>query len=296
MGLQKAYSQSTKDTQFLTKLADRASLVVIDEAHQAIAPTYRHVIESLVDRHEATQLLGLSATPGRTWNDPEKDAELSAFFARNKVTLKVDGYENPVDYLIHEGYLAQPHFELLEHAGAELSNHEVERLNNTLDIPSEILERLATDEKRNLLIIDRVEQLARLHKRIIIFATTVDHAYLLATVLQGRNIDASAITSTTDSSERQSLIEHFKSNKPQPRILCNYGVLTTGFDAPKTSAALIARPTSSLVLYSQMVGRAIRGPKAGGNSEALIVTVVDTNLPGFGQIQDTFINWEDVWI
>ncbi len=45
--------------------------------------------------------------------------------------------------------------------------------------------------------------------------------------------------------------------------------------------ALIARPTKSLVLYSQMVGRAIRGPRAGGNREAEIVTVVDTALPGF---------------
>jgi superfamily II DNA or RNA helicase len=78
-------------------------------------------------------------------------------------------------------------------------------------------------------------------------------------------------------------------------VLCNYGVLTTGFDAPKTSAAVIARPTSSLVLYSQMVGRAIRGPRAGGNEYAEIVTIVDTKLPGFGSVADAFKNWEDVW-
>ena len=72
-------------------------------------------------------------------------------------------------------------------------------------------------------------------------------------------------------------------------------MLTTGFDAPGTSAAVIARPTISLVLYSQMVGRAIRGKKAGGNAEAEIVTVVDSGLPGFGDIGDAFLNWEDVW-
>jgi hypothetical protein len=57
----------------------------------------------------------------------------------------------------------------------------------------------------------------------------------------------------------------------------------------------LARPTKSLVLFSQMIGRATRGPRAGGNAEAQIVTVVDTALPGFGRISDAFQNWEDVW-
>ena len=78
-------------------------------------------------------------------------------------------------------------------------------------------------------------------------------------------------------------------------VLCNYGILTTGFDAPKTSCAVITRPTSSLVLYSQMVGRAIRGEKVGGNKEAEIVTVVDTSLPGFESLASTFFNWDDVY-
>ena len=91
------------------------------------------------------------------------------------------------------------------------------------------------------------------------------------------------------------MIQRYKNNDPEPRIICNYGVLTAGFDAPRTSAAVIARPTKSLVLYSQMVGRATRGPRAGGNAEAEIVTVVDTNLPGFGDMATAFGNWEDVW-
>ena len=77
------------------------------------------------------------------------------------------------------------------------------------------------------------------------------------------------------------------------RVLCNYGVLTTGFDAPRTSAVLIARPTKSLVLYSQMVGRGIRGVRAGGNDSAEIVTIIDQGLPGFGNMAEAFTNWED---
>ena len=77
-------------------------------------------------------------------------------------------------------------------------------------------------------------------------------------------------------------------------MLINYGVLTAGFDAPKTNVAIIARPTTSLVLYSQMVGRAIRGTRAGGNDKSTIFTVVD-NLPGFRDVSQAFLNWEDVW-
>ena len=60
-------------------------------------------------------------------------------------------------------------------------------------------------------------------------------------------------------------------------------------------AAVIARPTKSLVLFSQMVGRATRGEKAGGNKRAEVATVVDTRLPGFCNVADAFDNWEDVW-
>jgi len=78
-------------------------------------------------------------------------------------------------------------------------------------------------------------------------------------------------------------------------VLCNYGVLTTGFDAPKTSAVIIARPTKSLILYCQMVGRAMRGPTVGGSADCEVVTVVDSSLPGFGDMADAIFNWEDVW-
>jgi superfamily II DNA or RNA helicase len=113
-------------------------------------------------------------------------------------------------------------------------------------------------------------------------------------VLSARGHWASSITSKSGA-ERGEAISAFKDDAENPKILCNFGVLTTGFDAPKTSAALIARPTSSLVLYSQMVGRAMRGISAGGNTSCEIVTVVDPRLPGFGSVTQSFTNWEDVW-
>ena len=121
------------------------------------------------------------------------------------------------------------------------------------------------------------------------------HSRLLATVLRARGITADSVTGDTHSLDRERIITKFRGTDPGTLVLCNYGVLTAGFDAPKTSAAVIARPTKSLVLYSQMLGRALRGPLAGGNKEAEIVTVIDRNLPGFAAPSETFFNWEDVW-
>lgn len=295
-GLAKTYARAKRDMDFLMRLSDRSSLVVIDEAHQAVAESYRFVLEVLVDRVQGSRLLGLTATPGRTWNEPDQDRELADFFHRNKVTLEVPGYPNPVDYLVDEGYLARPTFESLSYAATRsLSQAELAALASALDVPDDILESLAADEQRNLLILNRTEQLAEEHERIIVFAATVAHARMLATVLRARGVEADALTAHTPPGERARLIAKFKSAKSVPMVLCNYGVLTTGFDAPRTSAAVIARPTKSLVLYSQMVGRATRGPKAGGNPEAHIVTLVDIALPGFGRMGDAFRNWEDVW-
>lgn len=294
-GLAKTYATAKRDMDFLMRLSDRSSLVVIDEAHQAIAESYRFVLDVLVERVEGSRLLGLTATPGRTWNEPDKDLELAAFFHRQKVTLEAPGYDNPVDYLIDEGYLARPTFESLAYAATGLSDAALAALAVALDVPEEILTTLAEDEQRNMLIVHRTEQLTQEHDRIIVFAAGVAHARVLATVLRARGIEADALTATTPTGERARLVAKYKSGKPGPMVLCNYGVLTTGFDAPRTSAAVVARPTKSLVLYSQMVGRAIRGPRAGGNAEAHIVTVVDTALPGFGRLGDAFRNWEDVW-
>lgn len=294
--LSKLYRAAMEELAFIGHLAGRCSLVIIDEAHQAIADTYGLMLNTLVTQGRAAALLGLTATPGRTWNDIETDAELAAFFGRRKVMLEIEGYTNPVTYLIDEGYLARAGFRSLFHtSGVELSPADLRRIERELDLPPSILKKLAEDEQRNLAILVEVEKLALRHRRLLVFAASVEHAKLLATVLRARGHDAAAVTGETAPAERARLIAAYKDCAEETKILCNYGVLTTGFDAPQTSAAVIARPTKSLVLYSQMVGRAMRGPRVGGNSTAEIVTVVDSNLPGFDSVATAFLNWEDVW-
>jgi superfamily II DNA or RNA helicase len=116
---------------------------------------------------------------------------------------------------------------------------------------------------------------------------------LLAEVLSVRGVRAAAISSRTDPAERRRVLEEYKAGKNYD-VLINYGVLTTGFDAPKTNVVIVARPTQSVVLYSQMIGRAMRGPRSGGNAECLVITVKDA-IPGFRSVYEGFTHWEDVW-
>lgn len=294
--LSKMYHTTNTGLYFLGQLGSKASLVVFDEAHQSIAPTFKHVINGLLVHSNETGLIGLSATPGRTWDDINADLELSQFFFKQKVTLKIEGYQNPVDFLVDQNYLANAEYKRIEvDSDIDLSVKEAEEIQTQLDIPNSILKKLAINEQRNLIILSKIKELIKRHNRILFFATNVEHSELIAKVLQATGIDAYSITSGTTKTNRNKWINQFKSETENAMVLCNYGVLTTGFDAPRTSAALIARPTKSLVLYSQMVGRAIRGTKAGGNETAEIMTVIDTSLPGFGNVADAFTNWEDVW-
>ena len=79
-------------------------------------------------------MLGLTATPGRTWADIDKDGELAAFFAGNKVTLEVPS-ENPIEYLIDNGFLAPPPFPHAPgRAGLDINERELARISDALDI------------------------------------------------------------------------------------------------------------------------------------------------------------------
>ena len=77
------------------------------------------------------------------------------------------------------------------------------------------------------------------------------------------------------------------------RALTNYGVLTTGFDAPAVRALYITRPVFSKVLYQQMIGRGLRGPLNGGKERCLIVNVED-NFAQYGE-QLAFRHFEPLW-
>ncbi|MFL2938947.1 MAG: DEAD/DEAH box helicase [Opitutales bacterium] len=274
--------------------AQNVSLIIFDEAHQSTAPTYKKMIEELLRRNSGIRLLGLSATPGRSHADEstESDSELVSLFGGKKVALEVEGYESPIQFLQDEGYLSRITLDEIEND----SNLQAS-LGNEFDIPDSILEQLGKEVRRNLEIVIKTKDLIRDgHKRTIIFSPSVFNSNLLAALLKTQGISSESITSETSPERRQAALRDFRDdNNNEPMVLSNFGVLTTGFDAPKTSAVIIARPTTSVVLYSQMIGRGLRGPKVGGTDEAVISTVVDTSIPVFRETIKQFTNWDDQW-
>ena len=294
-GLQLLYRRSISDQGAFLRFAQRIPLVIMDEAHQALAPTYQHLL-NLVAADPDTAILGLSATPGRQTLDAHEDVELAEFFKKNKVTLKIRGYDSPIDYLQEEGYLAEVEYDFLPfqpQGDFVLSVEEAEKLRQGLDLPDSVIHRLGDDHKRNFLIISRLIEAAQHGNKILVFACSVRHAHLLANLLVTKGYKAAAVTGETRSDRRRHLVASYRDGDDL-QILTNYGVFSTGFDAPRTNLAMITRPTQSVALYSQMVGRAARGTRAGGNTKCKIITIVD-QLPGFRSITEAFAYWDDIW-
>lgn len=291
-GLGKIFEAEKRQDGFLTTLADRIKLVVIDEAHQAVATTYKIILDQLIEKRlDNVALFGLSATPGRT----ENTKELAELFNHNKATIKTDTGD-PIEYLIQEGHIARPKPKIVR-SNARITEKELQRINlSKLDIPKKILEKLGLDTNRNFKIIIEIENLIKTgHKRIIFFAPSLRNSIDIFMILSARGHTAFHVDGNTPTERRENTIKTFQSNRQEPMVMCNFGVFTAGFDVPQISAVVIGRPTKSIVLYSQMVGRAMRGPRVGGNKKCEIRTITDINMSMFASIADNFFRWEELW-
>ena len=293
-GLQKLWSTANSrlragEPGFLTGLGRKAAGLVFDEAHQAIAPTYRFIAEQLtVDN---PPLIGLTATPGRTWRLDGNDYDLADMFGETKVTIDPRGHDNPVRFLITRGYLAAPQFVRVD-AGLGIN---VPEPSGSGDYREADLLAIGKDPVWHSQVVELSLSALTRHDRVMVFCPSVLSALEAARDVGDRGYRAAAIVAGTLAKERAAAIAAFRDADVAPMALFNYGVLTAGFDAPRTRCVIVARPTTSLVLYSQMVGRAMRGPKSGGNRHCEILTVADTRLKGFGSISEAFTNWEELW-
>jgi superfamily II DNA or RNA helicase len=264
-------------------------LVVIDECHHAITKSYTGVLRWLdaetprggVMPEKEPPVIGLSATPFRSSQDPEESQRLAKRFdCRWLPANQEDLYRK----LLDRGILAHADHVALE-SDSQIPADLLSALEN-LDFDSiqadnimeEINRRLAADEARNELLIDTIS--ASGASSILCFANSVDHAEEITARLCVRGIAAAAVSGETPRSARRYFLSRFQSG--EIRVLCNYLVLSTGFDAPKTDMLLISRQVMSPVRYMQMVGRGLRGPANGGTERCKIFTVMD-NLGRFSR-------------
>ena len=272
-------------------IVGRTTLVVCDEAHMSIAPAYRARVSKLLSK--GSSLVGLTATPGRNADDDAGNQNLSDFYFNRIINLEVPENETVFEYLRSIGVMAYAKTQRIAGSNLKLGAREVRKIQEEFSIPKEILNQLAQEELRNIEIIVKLKELITKEERnsIILFACSVDHSKFISSVCIYLGINAAHVDGNTPPAERQSLLRRFREGEIQ--LLTNFGVLATGFDAPRTEVVFIARPTNSIVLYSQMIGRGLRGPAIGGTSDCTIVNVVDniTGLPKPDDIYDYFAGY-----
>jgi superfamily II DNA or RNA helicase len=254
-------------------------LLVIDEAHRAAAPSYRRVISGLLGEANPTPIVGLTATPFRmeyVGDDPEAGTvELREIF-RNLIEPAATLGDNVRVTLQDRGVLARPVFETIE-TNTKMSMpalqpglptaEDVERIDRALAIR-------ADNPRRRLAILDRIVPITQDPRHLVLyFGPSVRDAECMAYLLRERNVPAAVVSGSTREASRRRVVDRFK--RAEIRALCNCEVLTTGFDAPKVSHIVMARPTVSQVLYEQMVGRGLRGRRFGGTETCVVLDCQD---------------------
>ena len=229
------------------EIEEEPGMIVIDEAHHALAKTYKEMWE----RFPNAKFLGLTATPCRlngkgftdlfdvlvqSWSVPEfiSKRRLATY---DFVSIKSDGVtQRLIDSLQKRG------------ADGDYQNKEMDMLLNKK--PS--IERLYQS----------LEEYGKDRKGIV-YAINISHAQKITKLYQEHGVKAIAIDSKTPATERQQDIEAFK--KGDIQVLVNVDIFSEGFDCPDVEFVQLARPTLSLAKYLQMVGRGLRVAKGKKN-------------------------------
>jgi superfamily II DNA or RNA helicase len=294
--IQKLYEkmQSVEGADELSRVAEDTAVVVVDEAHHTTAPSYTTVLKQFGitfgrTPSSHTPLIGLTATPYRG-TEKEENRRLAGRFHNQLLIPKVLG-NDPIRALRARNVLAQVDHQILEtNRRFELSENEQQRLEQFGQFPDSFLRKVGEDAMRNHLLLTTLLDVPA-EWPILFFGCSVDHASAMAVLLRRNGRSAAVVTAKTRRATRRHLIEEFRAGRLQ--VLCNYGVLTTGFDAPKIRAVIIARPTTSVVLYEQMIGRGMRGPLNGGTEECQVIDLQD-NIARF-QGQMAYQRMREVW-
>jgi DNA repair protein RadD len=288
-GFQKLFNQLQKYPNYFESLKNETFLIVVDEAHRVLAPTYHKVTDALFGVN--SRLIGLTATPGRGLNDNDENFKLSNFFNSDKITIETPDEITVFSYLKSKGIMANVNYiPLVTSPTFSLTSKELKYLEENFDFPPGLISKIGEDETRNFEILNELINKLKTHKKALFFACSINHSKFICSVLNYLGIKASHVDGSTNKGARQYMLEDFKSGDLQ--IICNYGILSTGFDAPKTDLVFISRPTQSIVLYSQMIGRGLRGKEVGGTENCTIVTVKD-NILGLPNESNIFTFFDD---
>lgn len=251
--------------------------LIIDEAHHAAAKSYRKIIEYVLDKIPDMKILGLTATPFRT-NENEKGLLKKIF--KDDIVYRV----NLTD-LIKQQILSIPHTE--EYStniliGENLGAREINTISSMDTLPESVTEEIISNSTRNGLIVDTYVKNKDKYRQTIIFAVNKLHAFALRGLFEEAGISAGVVVSDirtmfTDVEISKDINEeNIKAyQNGELDVLINVNILTEGVDLPMTQTVFLTRPTISVVMMTQMIGRALRGTAAGGTADAYIVSFID---------------------
>lgn len=212
---------------------DIFSLIIIDEAHHALASTYKQ----LWNYYPSGKFLGVTATPTRTNGQGFQD-----LFDKLVVS-------NSIKWFIKNNHLADTRY---------YANHTPDVSNIKLKAGDYDETELSEIMQNNSVMADLVQSYKDFadEKKIIVFAVNRAHSNKIVEKYNSCGYSAKSIDTYTSSDERRIIVDDFRNNKF--KILCNVNIFTEGFDCPDVDAVQLARPTKSQTLFLQQVGRCMR--------------------------------------
>jgi ATP-dependent helicase IRC3 len=275
-----AYNRGHEKLNAFLESSEGKLVVVFDEAHHAPAPSYCKLLERLRETFPDMYLLGLTATP--TYSDERRQGWLQKLFPQEVL------FTVPRSRLIAAGVLSKPHFENRQtEVTMELEGPEYERwLSSYGDLPEHVVTMLAENQQRNDLIADTYTESRDKYGKTLIFADRWYQCDYLREALRKRGVRADVVYSHVDRSlgtsdernrrtkdENARVLQRFHDDELD--VLVNVRMLTEGTDVPSVKSVFLTRQTTSSILLTQMIGRALRGPLFGGTHDAHVVSFID---------------------
>ncbi len=262
--------------------------LVIDEAHHSTAKSYRKIINHIKDKIENLKIIGLTATPTRTAKKEKgllskiyTDGVKDGFPVHDDIGM---AYDIDLKKLISNRILSKPIFlsyHTDEDFGESLGLDDIENITNLDTIPEHIANQMVNNAHRNKLIVETYKKNQNKFEQTIVFAMNITHAIGLNKLFNDEGISSGYVVSgirdenghVISQKDNDKTIESFKNGDLQ--VLVNVNILTEGVDIPETKTVFLTRPTTSTILMTQMIGRALRGYRSGGTDEAYIISFID---------------------
>jgi superfamily II DNA or RNA helicase len=248
--------------------------VIFDEAHQAEARTYKQTLIAVRSLGGQTApAVGLSATPGRSIDD-ETESLVTLF---NRKLLTSDRLRpNAITALQSQGVLARLDFKRIAFRERVVG---MRRTVESRDQLKGALKVLQWDLVRFRAVVEKAVEVEG-DGQTLVFAGSVMHANALCVVLKAKGCRAEVVSAYTPLDQRARILKAY--SERAIRILLNKSLLATGYDCPSVKHVLLTSPIGSPILFEQIVGRASRGPKVGGNHVST-VWQMDNNLAIHGR-------------